>query len=462
MKNKIAYKYGICVICGAILLYVGLNIFCFFDVIYNNVSKPELISIVFPGIFAMVTLCIFKWITEKDFEKINLSQVDENEQENAIEGKNKKENKKKYRYFWIIFLVYILIFLVVGISQIPFLGKVANTFLKYSEEFNYRPFLMKNAIAIQEVGNNKIELFISLLKRLTFSCLPFIFVFFIFYRSFIRKKQSNRKLMKIMTRGIAAIFTFSITILSIYYFVDIPEFKYLYEINEDGVVVNGYSDIRDYYESEYMVIPEQIAGKDVIDIGERNFFYCDELFVSSKFPQNAFERLSGNIHSNANSSKIHMYGEPIDWYEEEGLIYNRDGTEILYINTENLYITEKVNSMLEQQIMYASFLKSIEVSENNETYFAYDNVLYQKVEKTDENGNKVIGTIGWIPPIKENEDIILPLHIYGNKLWMIAVINKTYVVPEGFDKLIEFHDISYGSSEYKVEEGNTAENYKNR
>ena len=38
--------------------------------------------------------------------------------------------------------------------------------------------------------------------------------------------------------------------ISIYYFVDIPAFRYSFEIKDEGIVFNVYSDLRDYIKND--------------------------------------------------------------------------------------------------------------------------------------------------------------------------------------------------------------------
>ena len=114
--NKINLKYFICLICSSLLLYPTLNVFFFYGNIINNLDIRNVILILLPGIFAILTLGIFKWITEKDFELIQDNKVDENETTNSLEIK--KNNRKKHVYFWGIALAYTLIFGIVSFGDI--------------------------------------------------------------------------------------------------------------------------------------------------------------------------------------------------------------------------------------------------------------------------------------------------------------------------------------------------------
>lgn len=105
--KKINLKYCLCLICSSILLCATLNVFFFYEFAVNNIECREIILILLPEIFAILSLWIFKWITEKDFELIENNQIEDSMENDT--SKAKKKNRKKYVYFWITFLVFILI-----------------------------------------------------------------------------------------------------------------------------------------------------------------------------------------------------------------------------------------------------------------------------------------------------------------------------------------------------------------
>ena len=446
--KKINLKYCLCLICSSILLYATLNVLFFYEFAVNNIECREIILILLPGIFAIASIGIFNWITEKDFDLIENNQMEEMQEDNKLEIK--ENNRKKCMYFWITFLVFILIFGIVSFGKILLKEKSIDSALKMLTGIASMSLPQEEIQELQKEYNLLVTIqdYTDLGTSIIFSCLGFIPAFFIFYIIFIKQKFNKQNGLKKICRCLEIVFMSSALIISIYYFVDIPAFKYSYEITDGGIIFHGYSDMRDYIESNSMVVPEKILGKNVVDIGEYPYVYNDEIFISSTFPK---EKISFLYTSFCN---IHMYGEPIEWYEEDGVLYNIEGNEIIYINTENLYISEKVTQIDPVLIAYTNFLKSIEVSKDNKIFYSHDNVIYRTINITEESGENHLGTLGVVPPLKGGKDIIIPDYMSGDTLYLTSLQSKNIVIPANLNKRICFGNINL-VSEYKVQEGNT-------
>ena len=443
--KKINLKYLICLISSSVLLYAFLSVCYFYGISLNGIIP----TFCFPAIYALVFLGIFKWITEKDFKSIIDVELIDNEEENKL--KIKKINRKKYKYFWIIFLVHTLIFVGVSLGekmiandtfsvmekQLTEMASISvppDELAQYVEENMNRDYYSKMENYNKEWLTSKI-----------YSCLIFILVYVIFYLFFIKQKVSKSKILKIIYRIVEIILVIAALLVGIYYFVDIPEFKYRYEFLEDGISVDSYADfIRAGHVS--LVVPEKIWGKPVVELGG-NWMLYDEIILPSTFPLN-----QQAITSFSSFTNIHMSGDAIDWYEENGVIYNISGDEILYVNDEieNLYISEKIKYINPTAIIWNDLLKTIDVSPNNKTYFSCDNVLYVSGE------NEKVYLHGYVPISKAEKEIVIPGNIYTNEISFFSMHDIVLMIPNTVNYKVDFTDMGGGHvMEYKVQSGNT-------
>ena len=449
--KKINLKYCLCLICSSILLCATLNVFFFYEFAVNNIECREIILILLPGIFAILSLWIFKWITEKDFELIENNQIEDSMENDT--SKAKKKNRKKYVYFWITFLVFILIFGIVSFGEIVFKEKFVESAQKMLTDFASMGSLHPEEIQEFQKEYNLLvttQDYTDWKTSIIFSCLVFIPVFFVFYIIFIKQKFNKPKVLKKICRCLEIIMASSTVMISIYYFVDIPAFRYSFEIKDEGIVFNGYSDLRDYIKNDSMIVPKKILGKSVVEVGELPYVYNDEIFVPFTLPKKAIN------FEYALFCDMHGYGEPIEWYEENGVIYNIEGDEILYINTENLYIPESVTKLDTFSFCTASFLKSVEVSPNNKTCYSYDNIIYTEQDIEEDDGKTKLYTIGIIPPLKMGKDAIIPEHMAGDTLYLTSIVsNINVIIPANLNRYIEIENSQNLVLEYKVQEGNT-------
>lgn len=443
--KKINLKYLICLICSSVMLYASLNVFCFYDVNLSGITS------FLPAIFCILTLSIFKWITEKDF--YNIERTENSEGQECV--KTKDIGRKKYRYFWITSLVCILFYVLVTIDTPSLMVRMH----QLSEEISLK--IASVSLSPAQIIECKEEFpetpirkeYFKYVIKIFCSSLMFIVVYILFKVFWINEKMKDSKVLKKFYRLIGIILIIIFLIVSIYYFIDIPEFKYKYHLDEEGVEVSGYIDWRQDYDS--IVIPKKIWGKNVVSISLGTPMVYDKIIIPSTFPKKGFK---DNI--SMSFCNIYMYGEAIEWYEKDGVIYDSEDKEILSINeeVESLYVSEKIEEINEDSIYFNITLKSIKVSPNNKKYYSHDNILYLRDDYTDESGDVTKSTIGIMLNLNSDKGFILPEEIYGDTLYMndFQSIVKV-IIPSGLNRKIDFI-FSIGSennpSEYQVQLGN--------
>lgn len=428
-REYLAFLFSMMI--GAFFLYVTLN----FDAYYfkeNTNTLRGILKFFFLDVNLLITFNVFKILKEKFSKKTNIEIKSDfkNKETSHSLSVIKNENLK---YFWILFVVYLLIFVLVQFENLTEMNKSIDY---YSEKLKV---LINGSLATDTyITNAKNENTSNVFLSTVIAVENLIVIYF----AFIRSDELLSNGMKKFFNGAKYVCLSIFIAITIYYFVDIPEFKFIYESQGDCVEILGYADSRDYIRKKTMVIPTKIFEKKVNGFSEKNYYYNREISIPSSIDIENVKSLYCYF------CKLHIYGETARMVEKDNLILTSDGKEILYSNSENLYIPQNVSIVPGDLITGSSFIKNIEVSPDNENFYMYDNVLYYDISGYLPGKTLTIALIpAWKDEIRLSTKIKDELQISS---WWNGI---TVIIPSDFNRLLSFEGI-IGVKEYVVEEGN--------
>ncbi len=126
--------------------------------------------------------------------------------------------------------------------------------------------------------------------------------------------------------------------------LDCPN-EYVYEEIQGGVKIVGYSGTK-----EFLMIPEELDGKPVLEIGGEDTLHWRQMYHNIQIPKTVkkIELLAVNpeYHSWAKIFSISEENEYYSYDEEMGVLYNRDRTVIYYCFNTKLQTYEMPNTVI--------------------------------------------------------------------------------------------------------------------
>ncbi len=272
-------------------------------------------------------------------------------------------------------------------------------------------------------------------------------------RMFRKKEKSNKiilKLLRVVGKILFILIFLEILCMSVYYYIDIPEFKNVYEIYNDEVGVFGcYQDVRKTITAKEFIVPEKIWGKKVTEAGSFEMIMPDtKIYLPSTISFDSLLYLDVE-------NEIEMYGEPITWFIKDNVVYDIDETRMIVLDEYDkdiIYIPESVCSFF---INPKNQSKEIEIAENNPYFYVDGNTIWAKGERTTLGGH-VMYDMSWMNMGGyygyNKKDITIPEHMSGDIfLWQsIDTIN----IPKHLNNKIIFKNFIMDINQFEVEEGN--------
>jgi len=165
-----------------------------------------------------------------------------------------------------------------------------------------------------------------------------------------------------------------------YNFLNIPEVKFSYYELEDKtycLTIAGYGRLDPFLNKE-IKIPAKLWGKDIskVDLD----FYPDLTYILPNSIDMYNSKFSIQLNRNIN---LKMYGEPINWYIENNIIYDNSGKwiDVSFSDNTDLEIDDKVEKIkgLDSSFNYFN-INSLVVSENNPYFKVKDGILYNLLD----------------------------------------------------------------------------------
>ncbi len=150
------------------------------------------------------------------------------------------------------------------------------------------------------------------------------------------------------------------------------------------VLDNGSIEITKYTGSmENVIIPAQIDGKSVTSIGDEAFSECNSL--SSVEIPSSVTSIGEWAFSDCSLSSIKVNADNINYTSEDGVLYNKDKTELIRCpggKTGGIEIPSSVTCIGVSAFVGCDNLSSIGVNTDNTNYTSEDGILYNK-DKTE-------------------------------------------------------------------------------
>lgn len=269
-----------------------------------------------------------------------------------------------------------------------------------------------------------------------------------------KKKVSILKFVKAF--GIS-IFALVLLVSNMYFYIDIPEFKYVYYtysvpkvkeeigIEDDFVELLGFSDYMRNFKEE-MVIPDKIWGKDVFYL---EGFQDDNVYLPGNATWDEIRNIVLKLLPNSIDKNYILIGSQSDWLIEDNQLYNKDKTEMIIRNPKNLdflHIPATVEKISNGVTWIQMLEKDIVVEDENKYFYSYDGAVYvsfsnynslNELDKLD-NTNGINDIICIVPKNKEN--IRLKDDISGEIIILGKNVNNV-IVPSTLENEIEITGI---------------------
>lgn len=478
--KKISCVFGGCllfgiVLCNAIINILTYNLWYKSNVINSirlNFDSDFIILAILSIIFVIISvsvnvlsMCLFNKITKKCIEVSN----------------DEKQNDKFKKFSKIFVIINILLYSLLIIKWFTEISQYNSDYLHYMDSIENT--IMGNAHLIIDA---LIPIYTGIVNVL-------IIIFFILFNLiaiipiknvFKENKGNLNTIAKVLTNTSLSIFVIVGIIINIYYYVDIPEFNYLYDfIGEDyAVIVKEYSDIRKLLRGNEYIVPEKIWNKNVVSIDSEftlHFSYPNlKIVIPSNFNWNLLTTSEiDNMFYKIDSvnNKIEMKGAPKTWFIENSVAYNKDKTEAYIFNSsrsEDNYIPTTVKNIYSNISNLELNGYNILVDKDNPYYYSYDNAIYTKEALYDEEEvvfwgqRKQKGKDEWgdcqicclTDTRIQKENLKLPSNI-DSYLFILGSINKVTIPKELHDNNLMIRgdindfEIEYGNAFYSLEEG---------
>ncbi len=223
-----------------------------FDETSFNISMYIFLIILFaiPAIFNYVFMRLFQIMSKKD--------IDFDVTDNELQLKTKK---LKCTYSIINIIFNIILITILFLSANKFSNDLTSIFnnKQIEDEIEAEKYVM----AYSYIGLP--DIFINSLLYLT---LPLLMLGIIPLNNLFKNRRKERIYKKVINFAIAVLGL----VIGAYCYIDIPEFKYRYEIYEDKAEVYEYVDNRDIIYSEKLIYPKSIWNKKAV-ISNRIIFF---------------------------------------------------------------------------------------------------------------------------------------------------------------------------------------------
>lgn len=410
------------------------------NAIINLLNFNILVRMLFEGKEILHTILIFgatgitSFVFSKIFSKYTCKKnIENNEVLNDDDKEKRNKQKRKERKFLI--LSNTSIYILFSITNF-FMNSIYLTDINLSYKFGtFYPII----VIITSILINLITLIPSNI---------------VLYNAFNTKEDKKKsKIFKWIWNILYVIILIMLLCINIYYYVDIPEFKNMYEIYDDNVIINGsFQDLRSIANSKNLIIPEKIWGKKLGWIEYVELVLPDtKIYVPSTL---SFENLR-NISINL-ENEIEMYGEPITWFIKDNIAYDIDETAMVVLgkyNKDIIYVPESICNFFIASDKQAN--KEIKIAENNPYLYYEGNTIWSKCNRATMSGHVFYNTSyfnnGGHPTFKR-KNITIPEHISGNiVIWQFV---DTITIPKNLNNKIRFTGISNLTEGFMVEEGN--------
>ena len=366
--KKLYIKSTICIILSLVSSYAILSIWWFnwFLLSELELTYKPIIHFIIPMLVNCLFLLILKYITRKDIKNIiNNSKNDENSSQTQC-----KESESLRRNLLIINSV-LAFLLIVG----------------YYQYGHYKFISLMTGV---EDTPTTIRVLLSIIFAIL-SLIPSVLLI----NSICKFKEKKPDIIFKILRGLRYAFVSIIAILvmiaNVFYYIKIAGFKYIYEENDDGILIYDFQDIRDW-ENEKIIIPRKIWGKPVLGFCDIGFSVSDKTKMiiipnSLKFDylKNSLIRSSSillAIYKSSAHCDLVMEGEPVEWYIKDNIIYDMDNREMIMLvdyTADELYIGNKIETIYPNSFFTnISSDTQVIIDEANPYYYEYGNVIWSK------------------------------------------------------------------------------------
>lgn len=359
LTKKINKKFVLNLFLGLVVTYsiMGLfafnKYFCFVDEKINSVF-----IFLIPGIISMIFSLHFKKACGK---------LEEYEKFETEEEKNKfcKSNKRKF------IIINTVLYVLLSIIMLSFMNYIFES--NYISDYKYEK--VTNFVSDSYIGTLIVAIIISACSLIPSNI--------IIKRALLNKKKNSGKILKVISNCFLYIITAIVIFISIYSFIDIPEFRLEYDDLSSKIDISygSFVDARDAALKDEMKIPTKIWGKDVASITKLDPGNAAKINIPSTLNYSDIKLL--NIIAD-DRKELLSSGESQTWYIENNVIYSLDGKEITVpmMGRNDDGISIKISENVEQINGIHNLLLSdnvnVNIDEGNTNFYLKDNIIFSK------------------------------------------------------------------------------------
>lgn len=355
-KSKKYILYVILLVFTIVTLNATTNVLIYNSTLNIAIKDYELSKFLLPSIVVLFNFLI-SLIFATIISKIERKNIEEN-------NKNSQSTNKKERIIFSIiyslaFIIFNIIFYWMYIKNMNVVTNTISNISTYSLEI--RPIYSVHP---------EFNILFSFL-----SCLVIIPAI-IKINCIHPKVDKKRKVLKIIGNSLVSILGACLILFNIYFYIDIPEFQYAYNIyqTEQGnkyIEILGYSDYMKNF-TQKIIMPNKILKKDV--------FYItgfEDAYISGNILWNDLKDIFKYSHLIYPNKNYVLLGTPKEWFIENNQIYNQNKTEMIINQTSEDYIyipatVEKIGNLIGVPVIK----KDIAVSKENKYFSSYDGNVY--------------------------------------------------------------------------------------
>ncbi len=481
--KKIYSKFVICLLLGAITYWAALNFITYNTLLLFEMSGSNIV--IGLGVILSGLVCfIFSWLFS-NLAKKNISKMD-------IDDEKRKKLKKKIIILCIInLLVYSVLAIIWSVYLFKNILQLTNKMDEWMTNYNWG-----NEYSEYTLFNPILLLFMNMKKYIFLYFIVLIFSIIPFFK--ILRTRKEIKFIKILSNIVLSVLLLFVVMVNIYY-IDIPEFNYIYGFqkynydlyvttedtlaakynegnNESIAWVGEYSDFRKIINGEDYIVPDKIWGRKVDKAGSFYNTYNDMLYPVDKIIfTNTFDGFFNyaqyGVAFNKYGSEIVISGEPINWFVEDNIVYNMDKTEMILFAPKNQE-TSTVHIGKEIKDLYSVITArpntiAIDVDENNQYFYSYDNALYTKDKFMEavnngetkyflgeEINNKVIYDIFCAVPLEKTELKLSSNLKEESEIFVEAFNLEKIIIPKDLNYEVDMLIPTFSDAVFEVEEGN--------